>query len=205
MNVPAIAKKTFLESKANPELMEIVHSTLEKLKGMPSPIERARFVHAEIERFNKEIFSHPLVQKLSPCKMGCTACCHTQVSVSHDEATLLAQHVREGLSIDQDLLQKQMDAGNEEDGYYRLSYGERRCVFLDEKGACRIYHDRPSVCRTNAVIGDALQCDSTTKPGQMTLVRTPKADLVIYAFYLFNSGGVLPYLVGKELGLIVAE
>lgn len=201
MNVPAIAQKTFNESRSNPELLEIVLNTFEELRKIESPFERAAFVHGLIEKYNNEIFSHPLVQKLSPCKLGCSACCHTQVSVTQDEAIVLSDLIKNGTTVDVSLLEKQMSVREDEDQFYKLTYQERKCIFLDENGACNIYENRPSVCRTNSVIGDALQCDSTSKPGQMTLVRTPKSDLVIYAFYLFSSGGVLPELVGKELNL----
>lgn len=205
MNVPAIAQKTFEESKHSPELLTIVIDTLDELKKLKTPEERVEYVHSKIEEYNAEVFAHPLVQKLSPCKLGCSACCHTQVSVTDDEARVLVKRILNGVAIDQDHLQRQVEAKNSEGDYYRMSFAERKCIFLDDRGACRVYDARPSVCRTNAVLGDALQCDSTTRPGQMTLVRTPKADLVIYAFYLFAQGGVLPHMIQSQMDLINAE
>lgn len=200
MNVPAIAKKTYEELRNQNEFMAIVHSVLDRLRKITSPIERAQIVHLEVESFNQEVFSHPLVEKFSPCKMGCDGCCHTQVSVTDDEAVLLAQRVEDGLVIDMARLELQAEAQNDSDAYYKIKYQDRRCVFLDDEGACRVYEDRPSVCRTNAVIGDASQCDTSVSVGPTRLIRTPKSDMAIYASFLFSrESGTLPFMLSKAL------
>ena len=200
MNVPAIAKKTYEELRNQNEFMAIVHSVLDRLRKITSPIERAQIVHLEVESFNQEVFSHPLVEKFSPCKMGCDGCCHTQVSVTDDEAVLLAQRVEDGLVIDMARLELQAEAQNDSDAYYKIKYQDRRCVFLDDEGACRVYEDRPSVCRTNAVIGDASQCDTSVSVGPTRLIRTPKSDMAIYASFLFSrESGTLPLMLSKAL------
>lgn len=200
MNVPAIAKKTFEELRNQSEFMAIVHSVLDELRKLTTPFSRAQLIHQQVDEFNHEVFSHPLVEKFSPCKIGCEGCCHTQVSVTDDEAALLALRVSEGVSIDEERLALQMAAGNDSEVYYKMSYADRRCVFLDEQGACRVYQDRPSVCRTNAVLGDAEQCDTSVTIRPTRLVRTPKSDMAIYASYLFSkSSGTLPFMLGHAL------
>jgi Fe-S-cluster containining protein len=200
MNVPAIALKSFNESRNSPELTAIVNIVIAELNKLSTPELRTAYIHQKIDEYNEEVFNHPLVKKFSPCKMGCSACCHTQVSVTEDEAHVLAQKIHSGIMIDEERLQVQMDATDIEEDYYQLTYAERKCIFLDDQGSCLIYKDRPSVCRTNAVLGSAEQCDSTSRPGRMTLIRTPKADLVIYAAYLFSKeSGTLPHMVGKNL------
>lgn len=205
MNVPAIAKKSFDELQTRPEFLSIVKKMLKRLKKISSSLERARLIHKSIEEYNQEVFSHPLVKELSPCKLGCSACCHTQVSVTSDEAELLAMHINNGLEIDREKLKSLMLAGNDDDKYFAIPYQDRACIFLDSKGACRVYADRPAVCRTNAVLGPASQCDTSTTIQPTRLIRTPKSDMVTYASFMFaKTSGSLPHMVGKVL-LIEAE
>lgn len=200
MNVPAIAKKSFDELQKKPEFLSIVKKMLKRLKRISSSLERARFIHKTIDEYNEEVFSHPLVKELSPCRRGCTACCHTQVSVTADEAELLIMRVNNGLIIDKERLKSLMHAGDDARKYFAIPYKERACIFLDSAGACRVYEDRPAVCRTNAVLGPASQCDTTSSVLPTRLIRTPKSDMVIYASYMFSKkSGSLPHMVGKTL------
>ncbi len=200
MNVPAIAKKTFDELQHLLEYSTIVQNILQQLSTMSDALERARFIHQQVDQQNKEVFDHPLVKQLSPCKLGCSACCHTQVSVTDDEAKLLADRIQNGLEIDELALRRQMNLKNNSEAFFKMSYEDRKCVFLDGSGACKVYEDRPSVCRTNAVLGSASQCGGE-KNGKMLLVKTPGSDMVIYASYLNSvENGALPFMLGKILG-----
>lgn len=200
MNVPAIAQKTFHELKNRVEAMELVQFILKKLNKNHDPIKRARYVHRTVDELNEYIFNDPHVKGLSPCTSGCAACCHTQVSVTKDEADLLASLILNGVSIDRDKLHVQMAIKNSSAAWYALTYEERKCVFLDSENKCSVYEDRPSVCRTNAVLGEASQCDTSQGPKPTRLVNTPEADLAIYASYLHSAeGGTLPYMLAKSL------
>lgn len=200
MNVPAIAKRTFEELRNKSEFISIVHDVVKELQQLSNPISRAKFIHNLIEALNRDVFSNPLVQQLSPCKMGCSACCHTQVSVTEDEAILMAQLVRDGIGIDLNQLELQAQAQNDSDTFYQIPFSKRACVFLDENGACRIYENRPSVCRTNAVLGDNDQCDTRTEIKPTRLVKTSQSDLVIYASFLgAKDSGTLPYMLTKAI------
>lgn len=196
MNIPAIAKNTFEALKNQPEFMSITLSVREHLNKIKSKLEKARFVHNVVDEYNKEVFAHPLLKEFVPCKAGCSGCCHTQVSVTADEAELLLQNIDEGIEIDYNRLSLQAEAGNNSDFFYKLSYKERSCVFLDEKGACKVYKDRPAVCRTNAVVGEASQCDTNGKAqGPLRLVKTPKADMAIVAAFSETPSGALPVML----------
>lgn len=202
MNVPAIARRSFEELKSQSEFVKIVHHVIDRLKKIPNKYKRADYIHELVEEYNQEVFAHPLVMQFSPCKRGCTACCHTQVSVTDDEAELLVKRIKSGVKVDQDRLKLQMAAGDDGDAYYKISYGDRKCIFLDDEGGCSVYEDRPSVCRTNSVLGSADQCDTSEGIKPTRLVRTSKADMVIYgSFYFSKSSGTLPHMIGKLLGL----
>ena len=202
MNVPAVAQKTFEELKKQARYLSLIQLILKKLNKIHQSDKRAEYVHRLIDGFNDETFSNPTVKQLSPCKKGCTACCFSQVSVTQDEASVLAARVEAGLNIDMNRLQIQMSAKDDSADYYAIPYQDRKCIFLSDEGACRVYHDRPSVCRTNAVIGTADQCDTSETIQPTRLVKTPEADMVIYAFYLqAKSSGTLPFMLAKALGL----
>lgn len=201
MNFPAIAKQTYEALKGQIAFSSITQFVMVHLKKIASPLERARFVHNVVDDYNRAVFSHPIVQQLSPCKAGCSGCCHTQVSLTEDEAHLLALRVNDGLKIDYSALQIQMQAGNSSEEFYKLSYEERRCLFLSAEDTCRAYNDRPSVCRTNAVLGEASQC--STKEGvaenqELRLVKTSQADMAIMgAFLTSKKSGTIAQMLGQ--------
>lgn len=202
MNVPAIAQKTFIELRNRVEAMELVQFILKKLQKTHEPAKRARYVHRMVDELNEYIFNDPQIKTLSPCTSGCAACCHTQVSVTSDEAELLASRIEDGVRINHDRLLIQTATKNSSSAWYALSFEERKCVFLDTENKCSVYEDRPSVCRTNAVLGEASQCDTSNGPQPTRLVKTTEADLAIYASYLHSSeGGTLPYMLAKALKL----
>ncbi len=75
----------------------------------------------------EEHSGHPL-----RCGTGCTDCCQDDLSVFSVEADLIRRH----------------HAALLEGG---APGPERRCAFLDPAGACRIYPQRPYVCRTQGL------------------------------------------------------
>ncbi len=202
MNVPAVAQKTFIELRNRVEAMELIQFVLKKLNKNHDPVKRARYVHRLIDELNEYIFNDENIKALSPCTSGCSACCHTQVSVTSDEADLLASRIHDGIEINMDNLRVQMATKNSSAAWYALSFKERQCVFLTGDGKCSVYEDRPGVCRTNAVLGEASQCDTSNGVQPQRLIKTPEADLAIYASYLYApEGGTLPYMLAKSLKL----
>jgi uncharacterized protein len=200
LNVPAIAKKSYDELKDKPEYSGIVPLVLKELSSIPDELEQARIIHRLVDEFNTEAFAHPLVQQFSPCKKSCTACCHTQVSVTSSEAKLLVEKIRNGAEYNSERLQKQILTLDSTQDFYKLSHEDRKCVFLNQEGLCGVYEDRPSVCRTNAVLGNASQCDTTSGLQPTVLVKTPTSDLVIIASFIASKvNGALAHMVSKFL------
>jgi Fe-S-cluster containining protein len=203
MLFPAIAKQTYEKLRGLPAFSEITQFVIEHLKKITSPKERARFVHNVVDEYNREIFAHPIVQQFLPCKSGCSGCCHTQVGVTSDEAELLAERINDGIKIDHNLLEIQLNAGNNPAGFYQLEYENRRCIFLGTDDSCRVYSDRPSVCRTNAVLGDASQCipkEGSEEGSAIRLVKTEQSDMAIMGSFLMSSeSGNIAQMVGKIL------
>lgn len=66
------------------------------------------------------------------CKKGCSSCCVDEITVFRVEADRILERHR-------DLLET------------GVQHPPGACAFLDGEGACRIYEDRPYVCRTQGL------------------------------------------------------
>jgi Fe-S-cluster containining protein len=103
-----------------------------------------------------------------PCQGGCTACCHGPFDISVADAELVGDAVRRLPGAERDsavrratiLLERMrtLEPGWEppyevaaigEDRFDRLTdtLASEPCPLLDDAGRCRIYADRPLVCR----------------------------------------------------------
>jgi Fe-S-cluster containining protein len=201
MNYPMMAYKTFSELKDKPFYQKLINQISKKLLKQKTPVKKAIYIHKVIDEFITKLFEDKAVQKLTTCTKGCTACCHTQVTVTSEEADLLAKRVFDGKKIDIPKLYNQSIAKNDSADWYKLSYEERSCVFLDKKGECTIYEDRPSVCRTNHVVSDPQFCE--TKDGNensVRLLKTELSDIATMVFYQNSKeAGTLPYMLWKSM------
>jgi len=66
------------------------------------------------------------------CRRGCSGCCVDDLTVFEVEATILHARHAELLA-------------------FGAPHPEGACAFLDAEGSCRIYADRPYVCRTQGL------------------------------------------------------
>jgi uncharacterized protein len=156
-------------------------------------------VHEELQKASQEILSaspgvmralklHELVEaeiaegadlKVS-CFKGCSACCHMEVEITSYEAEVLKQLLEEGMSIDRVRLQQQSQRAVQDPAWREGLRNEvNKCVFLDHEGACRIYENRPVMCRRHSVTSPAEACE--TVDGKIVLRYFPKVDLLISA------------------------
>ncbi len=179
-----------------------------KIQRYKDPVERAQFSNSLVDQYVSEITTEEETAKLISCRKGCSACCHTQVSVNSDEAQLLVTRLLEdGVKIDMERLEKQAKVMNDNVDWLKLAYQDRGCIFLDDKGACRVYSDRPSVCRTNNVVSNPSLCDTSSGAYQkIRLLKTSKADLVTIAAYNASSeGGVMAYMLVKTFNSLANQ
>ena len=90
-----------------------------------------------IERFHLAVLAMtaPLVERHRDhlaCTKGCSDCCVDGLSVFRVEADRIRQRYGSFLETEE-------------------PHPPGRCAFLDANGACRIYEDRPYVCRTQGL------------------------------------------------------
>ncbi len=198
--LPALAAKTFAKLSKERVFRKIAERMTERLSKISSHYAWARRAHEQVDHELKKDMSDPIIEGLLGCRKGCSACCHTQVSATIEEASLLARKVEElGLVIDMNLLRLQ--ASYSADNWLHLIYEKRKCLFVGSEGACLVYEDRPSVCRSNYVLGPPDQCstvDGIQRP--LRMLKTPRTDMAIVAQYKSSARtGTLPALLYEVL------
>ncbi len=195
----------------------LTNNIIDKLKGTRSFFERAKFFHREVDSALKSVIENNFVADKITCKKGCTHCCYTQVSVTQDEAEMLAEKIiKKSADVDNEVksigsilsdgfditkLYLQAQSLNSAEKWYRLEFDKRRCVFLNAENFCSVYEDRPAVCRTNYVLSDSQKC--STEDGiehPVRLVSTTDADMVIVGGFVASvENGALPFMLWKAI------
>lgn len=87
-------------------------------------------LHAEVERATRRL--HVLHATRLQCRSGCASCCVDELTVFEVEAARIRRHHADLLASG-------------------AAHAVGGCAFLDAEGACRIYADRPYVCRTQGL------------------------------------------------------
>lgn len=114
------------------------------------------------------------------CAKGCSACCHMEVEVTSYEADVLKYLIEEGLSIDRSRLQQQSQRELQDPAWREGMNNEtNKCVFLNHQGECRVYENRPVMCRRHSVTSLAEFCKSIES--KIVIRYFPKVDLLISA------------------------
>jgi uncharacterized protein len=197
MNLPAIAVRTYNQFKDNSSYRKLLKYISKKLDKINDPIKRSEYVHRKIDEEIELEFKDPAVERLTKCQIGCSACCHSQVAVTEDEAHALIKHIEKGVNIDWTKLWIQAKAGNNTKDFLKIPYSMRGCVFLDNKGRCSVYESRPSVCRTNYVLSDPKDCRiESGEVKSVQLLNTYGADTWVYGFFSKSKvNGTLPVMI----------
>ena len=96
----------------------------------PPPITPIEALHADVDRAVRPLTV--LHGARLACRLGCSACCVDELTVFPVEAERIRAHHGALLA---------------EGAPHQVG----ACAFLDDVGACRIYADRPYVCRTQGL------------------------------------------------------
>ena len=98
--------------------------------GLEQGLAELAALHAEIDRRVRQL--DEIHAARLQCGRGCSTCCLDDLSIARIEAERIrAAHPT--------LLDREEP------------HSPGACAFLDEEGACRIYEDRPSVCRSQGL------------------------------------------------------
>jgi Fe-S-cluster containining protein len=128
------------------------------------------------------------------CARGCAACCLDDLTVRPIEAERIRRHHA-------DLLR---------DG---VPHPPGACAFLDSQGACRIYDDRPSVCRSQGLplrvlfedeageIAEHRDICPLNQEGGPALERLEEEDLWLVGPYELRLASLDADFLGEESGV----
>jgi Fe-S-cluster containining protein len=136
----------------------------EMVKGNPKDrISVAAGVHRAVQQSLDSQIKQEKEHKVS-CKKGCSFCCFLRVDITNDEADLLTTYAKEQkVEIDYEKLKKQITPNNDE--FMKLPAKDRKCIFLNDFGSCKVYKHRPSSCRKLIVVSDPYTCDTENNLG----------------------------------------
>lgn len=129
------------------ETLTVFRSVMIDLAKVPKGPDRARRVFQLIDA---EFATQPPLSVT--CASGCGACCKSfPKQITDDEADLLASLIQEGqVTIDRQELWRQSVSGQV----------KSPCLFLDAESRCKVYADRPGVCRKYHVTSSREACES---------------------------------------------
>jgi Fe-S-cluster containining protein len=97
------------------------------------------------------------IAPFTPCRKGCSACCHKAAIVSEMDALQIAQATGARLAVPKNVFE--VRDGGEARTRYLVSYAGKPCGFLED-GNCSIYEHRPVVCRVqHSLEDDAAPCE----------------------------------------------
>lgn len=116
-----------------------------------------------------------VIQPSTPCRKGCSACCHDPAIISEVDAMLLAEATGTPLQAPRRLFDAA--AGEQARQAYFAPYVGVACGFLRE-GSCAVYEHRPVVCRVHHSIEDTpAPCDAGGRPASMDLTEIYLGEL----------------------------
>lgn len=166
-------------------------SECERIDKEADPLSLAYSFHEKLDEQMQHLLATSPHAKDVTCRKGCAACCHVYVGIFPHEARLLREHAGEiGVEIDEGRLARQ--AQKTEGTWLELSPEDRRCVFLGDDDACRVYEHRPSGCRKYLVKNDPELCDADKyRNGDVSVVYSLEAEL-------FHSAAMTVFTRGRD-------
>jgi Fe-S-cluster containining protein len=131
------------------------------------------------------------------CKKGCSNCCHQRVAVSEAEVDLILNYCQDhNIEIDKIHLGNQLNKLASDYHFDKMS----ACVFLSQKGECKIYPARPLVCRLMMVPSE--EDPENCKPENQTVMLIDgAAEAAVTAYWKSTRGkiGTLPQILLSKL------
>lgn len=117
-----------------------------------------RSLHQNVDQFFSKIEGK--YKSELKCKVGCTQCCHVDLSISQAESSLIEEWLEQKNDDEKDELKKIWGQAQPLGKSY-TSDSSKPCAFLYD-GKCSIYEVRPVICRSHG-IALIRQSDEQTK------------------------------------------
>lgn len=133
------------------------------------------------------------------CHKGCGSCCHLEVQITADDASVLIDSLMDGYRIDLERLRKLSLREKNDPAWKERVNSHNRCVFLDASQSCGIYDYRPAVCRKLLVTSPVEDCSK--EDGMPSPIIMPIAEIVMSAAVTINGSEFdsLPRMLQKSI------
>jgi Fe-S-cluster containining protein len=157
-------------------------------------------IHDATDRAVNQMLATNKHAKRIVCKKGCAACCYQQVTITRDEAELLALVARDArIDIDRERLQRQAEHRGIKP-YATMGHDDKACVFLGAENECRVYEYRPVACRKYFVADTAEYCDLEKHPKhQVVAVTAIEAEVMLSAALATTDSGPMATMLLEVL------
>ena len=161
-----------------------------------APVNVAHTVHGLLDLRTQDMLTTSPHAPDIQCGKGCAACCHLYVEITPHEADLLLMEADAlGIAIDYERLARQ--ALKDDVTWRDLAPEDRRCVFLGDDRACKVYEHRPGACRKYFVKSDPDLCDMHKHPGgKVAIVFSVEAEIV-------HSAAMTEYGAGNMAAMLL--
>jgi len=151
-------------------LQRIVRETLPALVDSAEPLDRKVIRLRRIADMAAKV-----IAPFTPCKKGCSDCCHNTAIISELDAMQIAKATGAPLATPQRVFD--VNSGDEARRTYASHYAGVACTFLKDN-LCSIYADRPVVCRVHHSLEEsAAGCMGGRQPEAVDLTEIYVGEL----------------------------
>jgi Fe-S-cluster containining protein len=200
VRLPAIAKQAYDRLKDGPHFAAILKRVERKLQKLKRTQAKVEFIHRELDLAIEKVFRDPAVKQHVQCSKGCSHCCHSLIGITEEEAELYATMIKRGeVEVDLSLLSFQANVVENSRAWYQLPFSQRACPFLDSQTQqCKIYDQRPAVCRTTFALSEPERCAGDKGP--IRSLKTDEASMIlIAAFQDTGKSGEIQKMLWEKL------
>jgi len=142
-----------------------LHEIFKNVPPMEAVKSLYKMVDDEISKIDKSNMS---------CKKGCYFCCHDEVVMSEMEASYFLEKI-DGVEVDEKVLSLQ----NSVNDFTKLKWADMKCPLLDKNGECKVYENRPLICRTINSIDDPQLCKEKKLHPQLYRIEIASIQMVL--------------------------
>ena len=185
--------------EATQESLDSVYKTyreiVDLLKTIPAGAGRAGWVYKLVEKHRSASSSSS--SSSSSCQRKCGGCCHGRVEINTEEAEALVRSAEHhGWEIDSVRLKIQKD--------FRVKDFESadelvaRCVFLGEDQLCKVYNERPMVCRNHFVTTPRANCSTPEAPKDLVADLMPELIAAAYNEVVQEKGLLADMILNRS-------
>ena len=128
-------------------------------------------IHRVIDKTQKKIE----IDKKTSCHLGCSLCCHDEITLSKTEANYLKPLLKK-TKRNKKILNRQNSRG-----FKNLTWAEKQCSLL-KNGRCSIYNNRPIVCRLHNSSDEPQECEINMGKGhqQVYVLELVALEMALY-------------------------